>query len=325
MRTAAILASALALAAPALTQDTIHEVLNDGNWADPAIIKVDDVVYLYATEADGPNVKMATSHDIGQTFSSVKQPNGDRKDPLPNVGKWCKPGNGDITEVWAPDVIQLPDGTFVMYYSALNNNAPGHCVGAATSKDPEGPFEPLDNPLRCHSDQGGAIDANGFIDDDGTIYVAYKVDGSGVGKSTPIMLQKMKSDGVTLDGDSTQMITNDKGDGPLVEAPSLIKVDGTYFLGFSSNMFNTDLYDTSYATATDITGPWTKASSPNAPLLTTGMQGLVGPGGADFLDVGGMTAFHGWNNKNPKAAGALRQIYICNVKFDAKAKTISVE
>lgn len=96
-----------------------------------------------------------------------------------------------------------------------------------------------------------------------------------------------------------EILNRDDADGPLVEAPSLIKADGTLYLTFSSNMYNTNLYDTSYATATSVTGPYTKAQPPDAPLITSDMQGLYGPGGADMFIVPGQNAvmlFHGWDS-----------------------------
>lgn len=58
-----------------------------------------------------------------------------------------------------------------------------------------------------------------------------------------------------------------------MEAPSLIVNEGIYYLTFSSNMYDTDLYDTSFATASSVKGPYTKATDPDAPILKTGMSG----------------------------------------------------
>lgn len=190
-----------------------------------------------------------------------------------------------------------------MYYSATSsNNTAHHCVGAATSTSPEGPYTPLDNYLACPLDQGGAIDADGFIDSDGTIYVVYKVDGAsldgdGTTHPTPIMLQQMESDGVTPTGDPIELIDRSDADGPLIEAPSLVLSNGIYYLGFSSNYYWTQYYDTSYAYATSITGPWTKQVEPYAPLLVTGTEtstsgALSAPGGADFSVDGTKMVFH---------------------------------
>ena len=150
--------------------------------------------------------------------------------------------------------------------------------------------------------QGGAIDPAGFWDD-GTLYVVYKIDGNNIGHGgncgnsvdpiipTPIMLQELAGDGITRVGDPIQILDRDDADGPLVEAPSLALVDGTYVLFFSSNCYSSQYYDVSYATSTSgVKGPYTKAGYPVAPLLVTGSDNgaLYAPGGLD-IDVDGTT------------------------------------
>ena len=70
----------------------------------------------------------------------------------------------------------------------------------------------------------------------------------------------------------------------------------SYVLFFSSNCYNTDLYDISYATASSISGPYTKASSP---LLVTGDYNLTAPGGATPRSDGAFMVFHATVNFNP--------------------------
>lgn len=101
-----------------------------------------------------------------------------------------------------------------------------------------GPYTPESEPLLCSTAGGGAIDPAGFQDTDGTRYVVYKVDGNNLGgggscgngdlsHSTPIMLQKLESNGVTITGSPVQILDRGQYDGPLIEAPSLILHSGT--------------------------------------------------------------------------------------------------
>lgn len=188
-----------------------------------------------------------------------------------------------------------------MYFSASSaDDDSKHCVGAATSSSITGPYTPEDSPLACPLDQGGAIDADGFKDGD-TYYVVYKVDGNSIqSDSTPLMLQGLNSDAVTPNSDPTQLLDRDDADGPLIEAPSLANVDGTYYLTFSSNVYSTKDYDVSYATAPTLTGPYTKAQAPDAPLLVSGDSSdvgeLGGPGGSDFNADGSKIVFHAFEN-----------------------------
>ena len=189
-----------------------------------------------------------------------------------------------------------------MYFSATSAQNPAlHCVGAATSANIEGPYAPAANPLVCPLGQGGAIDASGFKDVDGQHFVVYKVDGNALGKGgacnnmvepimpTPIMLQKLAADAVTPVGAPVQILDRDFRDGPLVEAPSMARSrDGTYFLFFSSNCWDSTEYDVTWATAPALAGPYTK----RGPLYVHGTHGLQSPGGMDIDQDGTHMAFH---------------------------------
>ena len=121
------------------------------------------------------------------------------------------------------------------------------------------------------------------------------------------MLQQVSADdGITLIGDPQQILDRGEYDGPLVEAPSLLRTsDGVYVLFFSSNCFNGYLYDTSYATSANLHGPYEKSS---APLLVTGDEGnkLQSPGGLDVGPAGIHVVFH--SDKQPGDA-RVRQMW----------------
>lgn len=225
-----------------------------------------------------------------------------------------------------------------MYFSGRSSIAAAsgnvtHCVGVATSPNVTGPYTPTESPIACHMDLGGAIDPAAFIDDDDnkTMYVAYKIDGSnldGDGEThpTPIMLQQLQSDGITPVGSAIQLLDRDPngGDGPLIEAPSITKSDGIYYMTFSSGMFNTPQYDSSYAYATNILGPWSKQHSPYAPLLVTGTESsvgaLTGPGGSSFARGKPNIAFHA--DRNTVDAGDGRALYVANITLANNIITI---
>lgn len=104
------------------------------------------------------------------------------------------------------------------------------------------------------------------------------------------MLQELGADGTTPVGSATELLDRGDADGPLVEAPSLIRAGGgggggddTYVLFFSSSCYSTTLYDVSYATSSSLAGPYAKSTSP---LLVTGDYGLQAPGGATCLAGG---------------------------------------
>jgi beta-xylosidase len=192
-----------------------------------------------------------------------------------------------------------------MYYTARKNVAPNvHCVGTATSDTVLGPYHPTDQVFACHDSEGGAIDAFGYVDPATQHrYVVYKVDGNNFGnggncnngvqplKSTPILLQRVSSDGITKEGPAIEILDREELDGPLVEAPSLAMMGGKYFLFFSSNCYVTDMYDVAFAVADRIEGPYTK----RGPLVLSRTFDMHGPGGAEVTVTGenrGYLAFH---------------------------------
>ncbi|KIJ60234.1 glycoside hydrolase family 43 protein [Hydnomerulius pinastri MD-312] len=311
--------SLLALASLAtlpLTHASVSGPVISANFPDPAILLTSSGTYAYATNSGSVNIQVATSPDGGSTWELQSG-----VDALPNVGSWATTGS-----TWAPDVIDRGDGTFVMYYAAWSPSQNTHCVGAATSTSPIGPYTPQSAPIACQTSGGGAIDPAGFQDTDGTRYIVYKVDGNNLGGggpcgngneaySTPIMLQEMEADGVTPTGDPVQILDRGTYDGPLIEAPVLILHEGTYVLSFSSNCYNTDLYDISYATAPSVSGPYTKASSP---LLVTGDYSLTSPGGATSTPDGNFMVFHATVDSDPLT----RYMYTANVEWNGIIESV---
>ncbi|KAM0558578.1 hypothetical protein ACHAPJ_004773 [Fusarium lateritium] len=168
-----------------------------------------------------------------------------------------------------------------MYFSGEHPEG-RHCIGVARSKNSTGPYTMDPEPFNCPRDEGGAIDPAGFVDEStNKRYVVYKVDGNSLndGSPTPIRLQRVSSkDGSTPIGKPlTIMDRIASEDGPLVEAPNLVRTqDGKYLLFFSSHMYTDDAYDVKYAIADKIEGPYVRGP---APFLKTPALGLNGPGG----------------------------------------------
>jgi beta-xylosidase len=270
------------------------------NFPDPALLYADGITYAYSTNTAGIHIPVATSRD-NTTFTI--QPN---YDALPDLAPW-----ETANAVWAPDVIALSPTSYVMYYASGTQSSGGkyHCIGVATSSSPAGPFVPSPQPLICPDgpSTGGAIDPDAFLDPvSNTLYLTYKLDGNALGNggacnngiapihSTPIMLQQLSPDGLSLVDGPSQILDRDDRDGPLVEAPSLYRSsEGVYFLFFASGCFSSNTYATSYATSKNIAGPYTKAA--RSLLITGDGAGVVGPGGLDVVSAGEGTlvAFHG--------------------------------
>jgi beta-xylosidase len=306
-----------------LAAATPTKVLNK-DFPDPAILKDPNSSkwYSFATAGNGKKVQVASAPAVTGPWTWLDI------DPITGAGSWAL--NRDI---WAPDVRYLSaTKQFVMYYAApYAADSRFHCVGAAIASSITGPYTPVNSPLACPTSQGGAIDPNGYFDEaSNTRWVVYKIDGNAIGHGgtcgntveplvpTPIMMQQVAQDGYTKIGAPFQILDRGQYDGPLIEAPSLIKAsDGTYVLFFSSNCYSTTLYDISYATSPTLTGPYTKSS---APLLVTGNYGLTAPGGATSIVGGGQLVFHA---NCPNVGGSGRCMYETSFKVANNVVTVT--
>ncbi len=129
---------------------------------------------------------------------------------------------------------------------------------------------------------------------------------------TPIMIQQMQRDGITLVGSPSKILDNvgANNDG-IVEAPSLYKIsDGNYVLFYSAHCFDDDNYDIEAAFSSTINGAYTDRV---IVMNTANPYGIYGPGGLD-LDPNGVTAvFHG--RLNPNDPNGARQLFSGDIKI----------
>ncbi len=258
------------------------------DFPDPDVLKAGDTYYAYAT---------GNGHNTFQTARSPDLVQWERLgDAMPAAPRWTKRGRF----YWAPEVTSWDDGkTFTMYFTARDSESDKQCIGVATSDKPEGPFSGVgDEPFICQAEIGGSIDASSFTDEDGSQYVLWKNDGNCCGFDTFLYIQKVSRDGLTLEGEATPLIKQHQAwEGWLVEAPTLWKHDGKYYLFYSANAYDSPLYAVGYASADTILGSYTKASDP---LLKSDYKtgAAIGPGGQDIvIDDDGETwiAYHSWN------------------------------
>jgi beta-xylosidase len=274
--------------------------LGGRNFPDPAIIRSDDGWRAYATEVTVDSKKIHVPIAYTKDFKAWEFRG--QKDAMPTIASWV---NQKKPKIWAPDVVALPGGKYILYYTAsLASNGAIHCLGYATSNNIEGPF--VDNsakPWICPLKQGGAIDPSGFYDmARNKRYVVYKVDGNAIGHGgecgntvapivpTPILIQQVDvNNGNSLIGPPLQILTNTAADGPYVEAPALNYMNGKYVLFYSPQCYTTPKYDVSYAIADTIVGPYKRSGS----LFKTGGElGFKAPGGLDVAVNGDHAVWH---------------------------------
>jgi beta-xylosidase len=286
--------------------DFVNPVIQS-DFPDPGIINVNGTYYAYATNSAGKNIQLATSTDLVDWKMLP--------DALPALPSWA---TTEFGFAWAPEVIQIGD-RFVMYYTARVKDTSTQCLGVATSDKPEGPFTDTNaEPFICQKGAGGSIDASPFRDGD-KLYLYWKNDGNCCGGITYIWEQELAPDGLSLVGEPKQLLSNDqRWEGVVIEAPTMWKQDGKYYMFFSGNVYNTINYAVGYATCDAPTGPCTDA--PENPILKTDTDKppVLGPGHQTVvLDKDGETWFvyHAWA---VPVGGQLekRYVYIDRLTFD---------
>jgi beta-xylosidase len=265
------------------------------DFPDPFVLADGDRYYAYATTDVAQNLQLARSDDL-VSWEILD-------DPLPKLPGWS---SGDT---WAPEVLKTSAG-YVLYYTAHASDLKrpdangSQCITLALSKTPEGPFvDRSEKPLVCQTELGGSIDATTFIDVDGTTWLIWKNDGNCCGIQTRFYMQRLSDDGLKVTGKVSDLgVRNDElWEGNLIEAPTLALKDGTYYLFYSANGYDTEFYAVGYATAKTVTGPYVDA--PENPILASPADGPAaararGPGHQSIVadDDGELwLAYHAWD------------------------------
>jgi hypothetical protein len=257
------------------------EPVIDASFADPTVIKVAGTYFAYGTNNADAMMPVATA----PSPTGPWRPAGDGLARLPGwaTGGWT----------WAPEVVPPRDGSgsYVLYFSARRKDGDQQCIGVATASAPAGPFVPQEGgPLVCPLELGGAIDPASFIERDGTRYLLYKSDER---RTAAIYLVRLSPDGLRPAGAPKQIMGRAADEPVLVEAPDLVRRGGKYVLLYSAGWYFESNYQTRYAVASSIEGPYAKGGA----VQSTGLYGgrVEGPGSADVFgdETGDYLVFHG--------------------------------
>ncbi len=264
-------------------------------FGDPFILLHDDTYYAYGTYAED-GIAVYISQDL-LTWEPVP---GNRL-ALDKKDSW-----GDRW-FWAPEVYHV-DGTFYMYYSADEH------ICVATSDSPLGPFKQAVKKPMLEGEK--CIDNSLFIDDDGKPYVFFDRFNDGLN----IWVAELEDDLMTIRGETMKKCINvsqpwEKVWPRVNEGPFVLKYKGKYYMTYSANSYESPFYGIGYATADEVTGPWTKYEG--NPILQKPGE-LVGVGhSAMFTDKEGQLriVFH---SHRSKTAIHPRFMNISTVRFITK-------
>jgi beta-xylosidase len=305
-----------ASAASSPAADEFQNPVIDRNFADPFVLRDGDRYVAYATGDLTYNIQVSVSDDL-VTWSR-------RSEALPRLPFW-QPSAKGLT--WAPEVVKT-DAGYVMHYTGRDVQAGRQCLAVGVAESAEGPFvDDSEEPLVCQLDLGGSIDSNPFQDADGQRYLLWKSDGNCCGIRVAFYIQPLSDDGLTLEGEATEIegvAADNAWERILVEAPTLYLHDGTYFLFFSANDYNSRDYAVGYATSSELLGPYVDAEE--NPILATEVPfgsppgSPAGPGHQSIvLDDDGdpWLAYHAWDSgKIGDQAGGRRALWLDELEFD---------
>jgi beta-xylosidase len=296
-------------------EDSFQNPVFRTNFPDPFLLQVGDTWYAYATNGAGRNIQVATSTDLV---------NWDlQRDGMPGLAPWIQFSSADV---WAPEVLQIGE-QYLLYYTARDKASGKQCVGVAVSDQPRGIFQDTrEEPLVCQSDEGGTIDASPFRDGE-KLYLFYKNDGNCCGFPTYIYVQEMAPDGLSMAGEATRLVRNDeRWEGQVIEAPTMVVEDGSYYLFFSANSYAGVEYAVGYALCETVTGPCEDA--PENPILASRMNErpiVVGPGHQTVIEVDGQDwlVYHAWEVTSAGLRGSNRFMWMDRLEWvDGKPDVI---
>lgn len=223
-----------ALPLPASNVDLGRELDPTTTVADPDIVDGKGVDYMFSSEAnyEPPHIPVRTFHVLGHWLKTV--------DAMPTLPAWAG------SWVWNPDVRHV-GGRYVMWFTAytLSNRLPTtgaypRCLGWATATSIIGPYVASPTPSVCQINLYGAIDARTFVAPGGQEWLYWKSDGNAVPTNplpTTIWVQKLASNGTTLEGQPIALMANTQPwQGRVVESPQMVYARGHYYLFYSGNV-----------------------------------------------------------------------------------------
>lgn len=127
---------------------------------DPSIIEVDGSYYIFGSHLAGAkSTDLINWEIIDSGVSKTNKIIPDAMTEMKEAFEWAK-----TKTFWAPDVIQLDDGKFYMYYCNCEGSSPLSALGVAVADQVEGPYKDLgiflkSGMVETYSENGDKFDA----------------------------------------------------------------------------------------------------------------------------------------------------------------------
>jgi large repetitive protein len=277
-----------------------------GYYADPNIISFGRKYYIYSTTDGfvgwgGQTFYVWSSDDLvhwNRSAEPILTLNGTSG----NV-PWAD-GNA-----WAPTIVERY-GKYFLYFSGNNPTYNRKTIGVAVAPSPEGPFTAQPEPMIINGGNetittGQAIDPAAFVDPKtGTHYLFWGNGGA--------LQAELADDMIHLKNGTVRKVT---GLTNFTEASFAVYREPYYHYTYSNGNTNDATYYVGYATAENVTGPWTYRG---VVLHENPVKGILGTGSSSTLNVPGTDdwymAYHRFGI--PGGNGTEREICLDRVHFD---------
>lgn len=209
--------------------------------ADPMILKHGDTYYLYYTGGTTLTVRSSTDLKNWENKKTIFQ---------------LSQTTWGVDRCWAPEVHEY-NGKFYLFFCGRDANQIFH-GGIAVCDTPDGTFEPIsDEPILNFP--YSVIDLSFFVDDDGRTYIYYskdcstnKINGKGVSQSYGVEvsndLKTLLCEPVLI-STPTEAWETKSGSTIWNEGPVVFKQNGTYYLLYSANYYQSADYAVGYCTS----------------------------------------------------------------------------
>jgi arabinan endo-1,5-alpha-L-arabinosidase len=176
---------------------------------DPSVIKVGDTFYVFGSHLASAKSKDLMKWQQMTTSVSATNPlflNGSANvyTELAETFAWAQSNT-----LWAPDVKQLADGKFYMYYNACKGDSPVSALGVAVANNVEGPYvnkgiilksgmwgqTSYDGTIYDALKHPNTVDPNVFFDNAGKLWMIYGSYSGGI-----FIMQMNPANGMPLPG-----------------------------------------------------------------------------------------------------------------------------
>lgn len=246
-----------------------------GLYADPNIAVFNCNYYIYAT-TDGYDGWGGKDFYVWKSPDLVSWTRADE----PFLTLDGESGNVPWADgnAWAPTIIER-EGKYYFYFSGNEPSSGEKMMGVAVADSPDGPFTAEEEPMIRNDEDvstNQAIDPAAYYDPVSGKYFFFWGNGS------PLYAE-LNDDMISIDWDTAAEISGLEN---FTEGIFVNHRDGLYHLTYSSGGTGDENYRVSYATATDIDGPWTYQGvilqkDPSNGILATGHSSIVNVPGTD--------------------------------------------